>query len=471
MPFDSAKQFCVLILISIGIKTASNFCGLPLVTTGPYNYRPISLLSCFEKLLERLLAKRIISFLKKNRILYELQFGFREGHSTIHALLELLDSIYQNLDDNNSCIGVFLDLSKAFDTIDHDILLKKLSHYGFRGIVHNWFASYLQNRKQYTCVNGNKSTQQDIYKGVPQGSVLGPILFTLYVNDMPNATSAKPRLFADDTCIFSFHANIAKLSLTMNKELNMLHEWLKANKLLVNTSKTNFSIFVPSKNSQPSTGAISMGDNLSRAKEIKYLGVIIDEKLSWSSHINKVKSEIIKFSSIFAKLRHFVPKQCLLTLYDSLVTSKIGYGLEAYGSTETKKLNELQVLQNRILKIIHFKDRKYPTNRLHKELNIVKVHDLFRIKILKIMHQVHFSKERLPEVFKNYFKTNENSHKYETRQKSDYKIFKSNKKWRNCTVQNVGARMWNNLPPALKSISKQKNFSKKLKESIISTYS
>ena len=210
----------------------------------PNNYRPISLLSCFEKLLERLLAKRIISFLKKKRILYGLQFGFREGHSTIHALLELLDSIYQNLDDNNSCIGVFLDLSKAFDTIDHDILLKKLLHYGFRGKVHNWFASYLQNRKQYTCVNGIKSTQQQIYKGVPQGSVLGPILFTLYVNEMPNATSAKPRLFADDTCIFSFHANIAKLSLLINEELNMLHAWLKANKLLLNTSKTNFSIFV-----------------------------------------------------------------------------------------------------------------------------------------------------------------------------------------------------------------------------------
>ena len=213
-------------------------------------------------------------------------------------------------------------------------------------------------------MNGNKSTQQDIYKGVPQGSVLRPILFTLYVNDMPNATSAKPRLFAEDTCVPSFHANIAKLSLTMNKELNMLHEWLKANKSLVNTSKTNFSTFVPSKNSQPSTGAISMGDKLSRAKEIKYLGVIIDEKLSWSSHINKVKSEIIKFPPILAKLRRFVPKQCLLTSYDSLVTSKIGYGLEAYGSTETKKLNELQVLQNRILKTIHFKDRKYPTNRI-----------------------------------------------------------------------------------------------------------
>ena len=279
---------------------------------------------------------------------------------------------------------------------------------------------------------------------------------------MPNATSAKPRLFADDTCIFTFDINIAKLSSSINKELNMLHEWLKANKLLVNTSKTNFSIFVPSKNSLTSTGTISMGDELARAEEIKYLGVKIDEKLSWSSHVNKVKSEIIKFSSIFAKLRHSVPKQCLLTLYDSLVTSKIGYGLEAYGTAATKKLNELQVLQNRILKIIHFKDRKYSTNHLHKELNIVKIDDLYRIKILKMMHHVHFSKYKLPQVFQNYFKTNENSHKYETRQKLDYRIVKSNKKWRNYTVQNVGARMWNNLPPpSLKSSSKDKHFNKK----------
>ena len=126
-------------------------------------------------------------------------------------------------DDNKSCIGIFLDLSKAFDTIAHDILLKKLLQYGFRGKVHNWFASYLQNRKQYTCMNGNKSTRQEIYKGVPQGSGLGPILFTLYVNDMPNATSAKPRLFTDETCTFSFRANITKLSLLVNEELSMLN--------------------------------------------------------------------------------------------------------------------------------------------------------------------------------------------------------------------------------------------------------
>ncbi len=436
----------------------------------PNNYRPMSLLSCFEKIFERLLAKRIISFLKRNKILYELQFGFREGHSTVHALLELLDRIYQQLDDNDSCIGVFLDLSKAFDTIDHGILLHKLYYYGFRGKIHDWFSSYLQNRRQYTCINNKHSTLDVIKTGVPQGSVLGPILFTLYINDMQNAISLKPRLFADDTCIFNFDENIGNLFKSTNDELKKLLIWLKANKLLVNTSKTNFSIFVPTKNTNVPNAKIVMGDELKRAHEIKYLGVKIDEKLSWESHVNKVKSEIIKYSSIFAKLRYSIPKQCLLTLYDSLVTSKIGYGLEAYGVTCSKHINEIQVLQNRILKIIHFKDRKYSTNRLHKDLNITKIDDFYRLKILKFMHNVHFESNALPEVFQSYFLTNESSHKYDTRQKHCYKVIKSKKKWGDLTLKNVGARLWNRLTPSLKTIPKHKTFCNKIKETMISGY-
>ena len=164
-------------------------------------------------------------------------------------------------------------------------------------------------------------------------------------------------------------------------------------------------------------------------QDIKYLGVKIDEKLSWGSHINKVKTDIVKFTSIFAKLRYSIPKECLLTLYDSLVSSKIGYGLEAYGVAASRQINEIQVLQNRILKIIHFKDRKYPTNLLHKESNILKLTDLYKLKIPKIMHGIRFKNENIPRVFKDYFKTYEDSHKYETRHKSDYKIYKSNKKW------------------------------------------
>ena len=197
------------------------------------------------------MAKRIISFLKKHNILYKLQFGFREGHSTTHTLLELLEELYSNLDQGSTCTGIFLDLTKAFDTIDHDILLFKLQHYGFRGKKKDWFSSYLKNGKQFTIANGESSKLDYIYKGVPQGSVLGPILFKLYVNDMPNATKLIPRLFADDTNVFNFGKCIPNLIHETNTELSNLNEWMKGNMLKVNTTKTNYCLYHSlSKNAQ-----------------------------------------------------------------------------------------------------------------------------------------------------------------------------------------------------------------------------
>ena len=260
----------------------------------PGNYRPISLLPCFEKILERLLARRIISFLEKHSILYKLQFGFREGHSTTHALLELLEELYSNLDQGNTCLGIFLDLTKAFDTIDHDILLHKLQHYGFRGKIHEWSASYLKNRKQYTFVNGEKSTLGQITKGVPQGSVLGPILFTLYANDMPNSTKLIPRLFADDTNVFNFGHNIPQLIEETNTELHQLDDWLKANMLKVNTAKTNYCLFRSSSSKYASaneTYKVKMGDILNNSDDTKYLGVILDTQLSWEKQAASLRAK------------------------------------------------------------------------------------------------------------------------------------------------------------------------------------
>ncbi len=437
----------------------------------PGNYRPISLLSCFEKILERLLARRIISFLKKHSILYKLQFGFREGHSTTHALLELLEELYSNLDKGNTCIGIFLDLTKAFDTIDHDILLYKLQHYGFRGKIHEWFSSYLTNRKQFTFANGEKSTLGQITKGVPQGSVLGPILFTIYVNDMPNSTKLVPRLFADDTNVFNFGQNIPQLIDETNTELHQLDDWLKANMLKVNTAKTNYCLIRSSSNKCANeTHKIKMGDILNQSDDTKYLGVVLDTQLSWEKQINKIRSEIIKYTSMFSKLRYYVPKACLTTLYDALVLSKIAYGFEAYGCAAAKSLKELQVLQNRILRILQFKDYRYPTNALHKEANFLKLTDLYELKILKFMQHVHHNNDKLPTVFQNYFVTNENLHKYDTRQSKHYQIRKANKIWGNKMMRNKGARLWNALPSSFKSIQNPAKFAFKLKKSVIDQY-
>jgi hypothetical protein len=215
----------------------------------PVNYRPISLLSIFDKILEKLMYKRLYSFLTKHDILYDYQFGFRSQHSTTLAITEIVDNIRDDLDKPNHVLGLYLDLSKAFDCVDHAILIDKLSHYGIRGLALKWFKSYLNDRSQKTNVNNTYSNLCPVNTGVPQGSVLGPILFLIYVNDIANCINhGKVRLFADDTNLFFSDKSIPRLQSQANDALVQLHKWFSANKLTLNTDKTCYTIFSNSKN-------------------------------------------------------------------------------------------------------------------------------------------------------------------------------------------------------------------------------
>ena len=295
------------------------------------NYRPISLLSCFEKILERLICKRMLVFPKKHSILYKLQFGFRENHSTVMALIEALNEIYKNLDEGKFVLGVFLDLKKAFDTIDHKILLKKLEHYGIRGIVNKWFSSYLLNRKQFTAVNGESSTLSSINIGIPQGSVLGPLLFTIYVNDIANSTNLQPRLFADDTNIFAANENITHLIQNTNTELEKIDTWFKANRLKLSVDKTTYCMYSPKKKLLLNTPEVRIGDVIQKSDSVRYLGLIIDEKLTWEKHIDELGNKINRYASIFRKICDLLPKKCLRSLYNAFIQSRIDYAIEIYG--------------------------------------------------------------------------------------------------------------------------------------------
>ena len=210
----------------------------------PTNYRPISLLSVFSKLIEKIMYKRLYSFLDSCNILHSLQFGFREKHSTLHALIGMTETIKETIDKSMFGCGVFIDLQKAFDTVNHSILLKKLEHYGIRGVGLDWFSSYLSNRKQYVSVNGATSDYLDITCGVPQGSVLGPLLFLIYINDLPSISKVLSfYLFADDTNIYFSCHDLFSLQKIMNRELKKVKKWLDANQLGLNVDKTNFVIF------------------------------------------------------------------------------------------------------------------------------------------------------------------------------------------------------------------------------------
>ena len=267
----------------------------------PSNYRPISILSVFSKIFEKLMHQRLYKFLEAFEILYPLQFGFREKHSTSHALLSLTESIKQSIDSGKVGCGIFLDLQKAFDTVNHKILLDKLEHYGIRGNALKWFQSYLSGRTQYVTVNGHVSDPLPITCGVPQGSVLGPLLFLIYVNDLPNVSKVMQfYLFADDTSIYFDSDNLFNLQKIVNRELKKVRKWLEANRLALNIDKTNYVIFHSPNNKVDSFVRIKLGSKpISRVDSIKYLGVLIDSTLSWKPHIVQLSKKLARTSGIF----------------------------------------------------------------------------------------------------------------------------------------------------------------------------
>ena len=259
------------------------------------NYRPISILPAFSKFVEKLINNRLWAYVSKLDILVPNQYGFRSQHSTYMALLDFYDKVSQAIDDKKYAIGIFVDLQKAFDTIDHKILLSKLSFYGIRGVAFRWIQNYLSDRKQYVCLNNVSSSYKPITCGVPQGSILGPLLFILYINDIVQCSEVLYFiLFADDTNIMYADNSINNLTLTVNRELNKLACWFKANKLSLNLKKTVFMMFGSKKLSatQNCINVVIDGCTIEQMHSTKFLGVYIDGKLNWKVHITEVSKTI-----------------------------------------------------------------------------------------------------------------------------------------------------------------------------------
>ena len=436
------------------------------------NYRPISLLSIFNKLLEKLICCRLLDFLEKEKIFYDKQFGFRTKHSTDHAVLSIIDKIQRAIDDRDFSCGIFLDLSKAFDTVDHTILIKKLECYGIRGNAKNWFTSYLSNRQQTVTVNKITSNPTTISCGIPQGSVLGPVLFLLYINDFNQSSDLFDfHLFADDANLFYRHKSLSILESDINNELVNINTWLCANKLSLNIKKSNFVLFHPPQRKITLQVKLYIsGTSLQKENCIKYLGIMIDSNLSWKTQISCISKKIKRSIGILSKLRYYVDLSILIKLYYALIYPFLIYGIITWGNTYPTTIQPLSVLQKKAVRIMTFSKFDEHSSPLFKKLNIIKLSDLIKYHISIFMFKFH--NQLLPSVFNSYFTSVENIHSYNTRAtaKKCYYLPKARTNYGLFSVRYQGPKIWNMIEQQIKLSSSIHQFKQKLKIEFFSTY-
>lgn len=406
------------------------------------NYRPVSLLSVFSKVFEKCMASRLTDFIDTNNILYKYQFGFRKKHSTSMAINLLVDKITESLDNREVTVGVALDFRKAFDTIDFSILLNKLLKIGIRGVCYKWFESYINNRQQYVQLCNTDSSIMEVSCGVPQGSILGPILFLLYINDLPSSSKLLPIIFADDTNVFYSSKSLNDCVQFINSEMKGLAQWIRANRLSLNLDKTQSITFSRSRQ-RTATPVVIDNIPVKEVTSIKFLGVFIDNKLNWNMHIYYLKGKIAKSVGILACARKNLNDRTLITLYYAFIYPYITYCVDVWGHCSQHLFQSLFKLQKRAVRLITNSSRRSHTGPLFQSLELLNLKSIYILNIAIIMFKYHT--RQLPPVMYELFIPNTSIHSINTRQQNRLHVPRMITSSSQKSIRFRGVHVWNQI--------------------------
>lgn len=432
------------------------------------NYRPICILPFFSKIVEKLIVTRLTKYFDKFNLLSPHQFGFRPGFSTEHALISFTDTIKRAIDMGHIVGAIFVDFTKAFDTINHTILLHKLDALGIRGPPLSLIRSYLSNRSQVVEINGCLSQPKLLIKGVPQGSILGPLLFLAYINDLPNflkLTSAV--IYADDTTIFAHKKSLTEVLSLLNSDLDNLVSWCKLNQLYINPAKTHFMLFhSPMRNIDPTPSITLQNVVIHASSAVLFLGVLLDTHLKFHQHINMVSKKIGFGLRVIIKTRRYFPRPIILSLYYSFIHSHLQYCLSSWGNTYLTHLSHLQHLQRQAVRLITFNSHFSEANAIFRTLNVLPLHNLFQQKLTTIIYRVVNNKISIGTLTQsnllnlNTTRFSENNNLLLPKVKTNYGKF---------TVYFMGITFWNQLPTNIKTSTSSYSFIKHVKHHLVTT--
>lgn len=434
--------------------------------TNPGNYRPISVLPVLSKIFERVLYNRLENYLNSNEILSNKQYGFRKKSNTLSATIDLITELKTNLDKKHIGLGIFIDLKKAFDTVSHTILLKKLENIGITGIALNMYKSYLSNRKQIVKIGNNKSQPKPVTYGVPQGSILGPLLFLIYINSIHEVgLKGNVTLYADDTCLFYFGHSIDAIITDAQNDLNLLHKWFQYNLLTINIAKTNYIIFKTKNKIIPDYNSLKINNvEINRTNHDKYLGLILDCNLNWKPHIDRIKNKLASLTGMLRGISRCFPQKVRYLIYNALVKPHIDYLIEVWGSASKTNLNTIQRAQNKVIKVLFRYNYLTPTDTLYKKtklLNITQTYIYYTCLLVRkiltnnIHTQIKFTKKI--DIQKMRLRNANNLVLWKVRTKNYGKK----------NLMYEGAQLYNKLPKDIKNSQSVYTFKRLLKHYLI----